>query len=583
MNGFHGIEVRRIEMSIPRCKKEWIDFLDKRGLEAVSNPEYAAGLYDADNRLVGCGVVDESVMKCVAVDESLEGEGLMSTLVTHLRQYAFANGCRNLMVFTKPIYRNTFESLAFKTIGVAPDAILLESERNGIERYKKYLQGLAKPGKNGVIVMNANPFTLGHRYLIEQASAVVDNLYVIPVADNPHTQFSYKDRVDMMRAGTADLANVVICEGSRYAVSASTFPSYFLKKRELITDTYIALDLDIFARHLAPMLNATKRFVGSEPSDMLTARYNELMHKLLPNFNMEIIEIERIKKDERIISASEVRRMLDNGSYGSALTMIPQVNKPRFLSYLAASALRDELNLTPKPGLVDKHDNGAHTDMDYDMMNRSIDVLQSVFYELATMPQENGLPSHSDLLKIGLAGEEKMLECTGGVNTHRGALFSLGLTVVATASILADDEKPTVENLPMKIKELASRFQRIGSSHGMEVRQKYGIPGALDYALGGYEKLFSSWLPYLRANEDDENKLYKLLLLIMSELDDTNVYYRAGKTGAKFVKDSAREILSSFYICKLSQLNEEYCRGNISPGGAADMLALTIFIDSITK
>jgi triphosphoribosyl-dephospho-CoA synthetase len=221
--------------------------------------------------------------------------------------------------------------------------------------------------------------------------------------------------------------------------------------------------------------------------------------------------------------------------------------------------------------------------MDYDMMNRSIDVLQSVFYELATMPQENGLPSHSDLLKIGLAGEEKMLKCTGGVNTHRGALFSLGLTVVAAASILADDEKPTVENLPVKIRELASRFQRIGSSHGMEVRQKYGIPGALDYALDGYEELFSSWLPYLRANEDDENKLYKLLLLIMSELDDTNVYYRAGKTGAKFVKDSAREILSSFYICKLSQLNDEYCRGNISPGGAADMLALTIFIDSITK
>ena len=150
------------------------------------------------------------------------------------------------------------------------------------------------------------------------------------------------------------------CEGSDYAISAATFPTYFLKKLDDATDTQIALDLDLFVNHIAKPLGVTVRFAGSEPEDALTRRYNELMAEILPNF----VEIPRLEQNGNPISATSLRRALDKGNLKEAMEYIPVSSTPYLVADLAERALRLELDTTPKPGLVDRQDNGAHKDMD---------------------------------------------------------------------------------------------------------------------------------------------------------------------------------------------------------------------------
>ena len=153
-------------------------------------------------------------------------------LVQYLQQKVreYAPETQNILVFTKPEYSVKFQSLAFGEVGTAPRAVLLESNRRELATYVGYLGKQRKPGVNGAIVMNANPFTRGHRYLVQQAAAQVDNLYVIPVLDDTPGGFPYASRLQAIRQGVADIANVTVLEGSRYAVSAATFPTYFIKE-----------------------------------------------------------------------------------------------------------------------------------------------------------------------------------------------------------------------------------------------------------------------------------------------------------------------------------------------------------------
>jgi [citrate (pro-3S)-lyase] ligase len=584
MATFSGIELRQIPLHIARCRHEWEQFLRSRGLEPIPSPEYVVGLYNSDDKLVGCGAIDGDVMKCVAVDPTYEGEGLIAMLVSGLYRYAQEKGCLNLMVYTKPEYRTTFESMAFRFVGSAPKAILLESNPRGILTYTNYLKSIRRKGRNGAIVMNANPFTLGHRYLIETAAKQVDNLYIILVADNPYTQYDYTTRLAMAKAACYDLTNVVICEGSKYAVSASTFPTYFIKKRELATDTHIALDLDIFIRHIAPALGIDTRFVGSEPTDMLTNRYNELMHQILPPKNINVVEIPRKEVDSKAISATEFRKSINTDNYGSALELIPVVNQPIFIAEAAVKSLQNELDLTPKPGLIDRHDNGSHTDMDYQLMCKSINAIREGFERLGTLGSTQNNLKYSDISGIGIETERKMFQATNGVNTHKGAIFSIGLTIVAASKILSNSQSmPKSEQLSKEISQIAEMFPASDMTHGAMVKQKYGIKGALEQAKEGYAELFNIYLPFLRDNKDDENVHFKLLLLIMSRLQDSNVYFRCGEDGYKYMKSEAERILHNFSIEQLISANKEFTSRRISPGGSADMLALTLFIDRITK
>ena len=657
------MEIQTLNPTTPRQRQRIEAFLKRNGLR-FDDMHYYAAVTDDDGEMIAGGGLKGNVIKCVAVDDAHKGEAIANTLISHLIAHANEEGYSNVMLFTKPKNRQLFESLSFRLLAEAPEAVLMETGIGGInnmveqlkkikeesEKYKEYNKECKEDSKEckenseeckeeektnlntstsqhlnistpqhlnittpqhlnpstpqplttttplrGVVVMNCNPFTLGHRYLIEQAAKQVERLFVMVVREDC-SLFAYAERKAMVEQGVAHLENVTVIDGSEYAISQATFPTYFLKRLDDAADTQMLLDLDLFRRHIAPALGATVRFVGTEPTDRLTRRYNQLMHEVLA----DVRETARLEKEGNAVSASRVRKAMEQGDMSTIRQLVPPTTLPYIIAHLATQALQAELDTTPKPGLVDKDNNGAHRDMDYALMQRSIDTLHPYFVKLALLGCADALPTHTSIRDIGIEAERAMLSATNGVNTHKGALFSMGLAVVAAAheerKIAANEEQILKErnggedvlvSLQTTIKALAASFPDTSGTHGSKAKLlskgTTAIKGALDNAREGYEMLFAEWLPFYieRRKERDAHTLHKTLLRIMCDLDDTNVIYRTDLATAEEVKQEARALLDNFAETALKDMDRRYTARNISPGGAADMLSLTIFIGSI--
>ena len=580
---YNNFEICDMPLSLKSNRARVERFLADNGLRLEDVDYYAVATDDDGNIVVGGGL-QGNIIKCIAVGEAARETGLSNKLISHLITMATQQGHQTIKVFTKPENRNVFESMGFKVLASAPKAILMENGVKGIAIYCDYLRRMRgdRPDGAAAIVMNANPFTRGHRYLVEQAAKAASTLYVIAVREDRST-FSYAERLAMIQAGCKGLDNVVVVEGSDYAISELTFPTYFLKQVTDATDTHIRLDLDLFARHIAPALDVTTRYVGSEPIDALTKRYNELMQEQLPQHGIAVMAIERLPQDGQPVSASRVRQALNDGSLSHAAELVPATTVPYLIAHLATDALRAELFTTPKPGLVDRNDNGAHQDMNLALMSRSIEALQPYLTRLALLGHDKQAPDAEQARSIGIEAEKAMLDATHGVNTHRGALFAMGLSTMAAAWCMAHDGKVEEQQLKDLIMQVAGQFAPTAGTHGNDAVNAHRVTGALDLAKAGYPQLFSQWLPAYRAYlaGDASTACHRLLLLIMSQLDDTNVIHRVGYDTAQQVKQNARELLGNFSISGLEQMNRDFIAQNISPGGSADMMALTIFIHSI--
>ena len=627
------MEIQTLNPTTPRQRQRIEAFLKRNGLR-FDDMHYYAAVTDDDGEMIAGGGLKGNVIKCVAVDDAHKGEAIANTLISHLIAHANEEGYSNVMLFTKPKNRQLFESLSFRLLAEAPEAVLMETGIGGLGDTVEALKKIKEEGEvckennqeckkeektnlnittpqhlttspsqplttttplRGVVVMNCNPFTLGHRYLIEQAAKQVERLFVMVVREDC-SLFAYAERKAMVEQGVEHLENVTVIDGSEYAISQATFPTYFLKRLDDAADTQMLLDLDLFRRHIAPALGTTVRFVGTEPTDQLTRRYNELMHEVLT----DVREISRLEKDGNAVSASRVRKAMEQGDMSTIRQLVPPTTLPYIIAHLATQALQAELDTTPKPGLVDKDNNGAHRDMDYALMQRSIDTLHPYSVKLALLGCADALPTHTSIRDIGIEAEKAMLSATNGVNTHKGALFSMGLAVVAAAheerKIAANEEQILKErnggedvlvSLQTTIKALAASFPDTSGTHGSKAKLlskgTTAIKGALDNAREGYEMLFAEWLPFYieRRKEHDAYTLHKTLLRIMCDLDDTNVIYRTNLATAEEVKQEARALLDSFSKAALKDMDRRYTARNISPGGAADMLSLTIFIGSI--
>lgn len=576
-------------LSLNSVRRRVEAFLAANGLRLAPLDRYVVVTRDEDgDEILAGGGLDGNVIKCVAVSESARSEGLMNILVSRLIAIAREEGRESVKAFTKPENEGIFKSLGFALIASSPNAILMENGRGGLPEYRKYLASLARPGRNGAIVMNANPFTKGHRYLVEQAASQVDNLYVIVVKED-RSRFPYVERKAMIEAGCAGFDNVVVCEGSDYAISAATFPTYFLKKLDDATDTQIALDLDLFVNHIAQPLGVTVRFAGSEPEDALTRRYNELMAEILPGTSVAVVrqawrpidfvEIPRLEQKGKPLSATALRLALDEGGFKEAMEYIPKSTVPYLVADLAERALRLELDTTPKPGLVDRRDNGAHKDMDYALMSKSISALRPYLTRLAVESAKDIDPAK--IKEIGIEAEKAMLKATGGVNTHKGALFCIGLSVAAASCLACSTGAVEAYSFKELVSRAASEIPSARGTHGAEAKRSFKAVGALENARAAYPELFTDWLPYYRSLEGDPFRCHKTLLHIMTTLDDTNILHRRGAEGLAHAEAEAARLLEDFSESGLSSLNKDFIRENISPGGSADMLSLTIFIESI--
>lgn len=175
----------------------------------------------------------------------------------------------------------------------------------------------------GAVVMNCNPFTLGHRYLIERALEQCSFLILFLVEEDK-SEFSFEERLKLVDEGTKDIPNLAIIPSGKFVLSSLTFSGYFNKEelQDRIIDT--SLDVTVFAREIAPCLHITKRFAGEEPLDNLTRQYNNTMRRILPEYGIEFVEITRAEFDSQPISASRVRELAKNGRFSELEGLVPQ-------------------------------------------------------------------------------------------------------------------------------------------------------------------------------------------------------------------------------------------------------------------
>jgi len=270
----------------------------------------------------------------------------------------------------------------------------------------------------------------------------------------------------------------------------------------------------------------------------------------------------------------------------------PATRAPHALARLATRALWDELALHPKPGLVSFQNAGAHADMDARTFVRSLFALRPHFAAAAVAGAQNAAFAH--LRTIGIAAEAAMLAATGGVNTHRGAIFALGLLIAAVARIEAAEGRPDDASIRATLRTtwgaaLAAHAPAPGTaSHGTLVAARHGAGGARAEAAAAFPAVFDVALPALRAarerGADAQHARLAALFALFACVDDTNVLYRGGAAGLAFVQSCGRAFgAAADPLAFAMATTRAFVARGLSPGGAADLLAATLFVDAVGR
>ena len=302
--------------------EKWKSFISDAGLNDDNLIEKTVIVWN-DNEIAAAGSRYNNILKLIAVDSAHRGEDLTSTVISELRKDAFNDGYRSLFLYTKPQNESIFSSLFFYPLAKTSEVVLLEDKKNGLNQFVSSLPKSMSVGRIGAIVMNANPFTLGHQYLVETAARECDHLYVFVLSEDK-SEFSSADRFEMAKLGTKHLDNVSVFPTGPYLISSATFPTYFLKDRDNATEVQCKLDIEIFVKYFVPALGITHRYVGSEPLSPLTNAYNRALKDNLPKSGVELIEIDRKTSGDEPISASRVRKLLEAKAKDVLSLLLPE-------------------------------------------------------------------------------------------------------------------------------------------------------------------------------------------------------------------------------------------------------------------
>jgi len=316
--------------------------IESHGLTYDEKFDTLAGIFEGET-LIATGARKNDILKMFVVTQSFSGTDNLGEMCTFLLNDAMASGYSNVFLFTKSEYEQSFNHLNFKTLAAGSKAVLMEFG-NGFSKYIESIKPLVKTENNGAIVMNCNPFTNGHKYLVEQAASRVETLILFVVKEE-RSLFSFESRLELVKNCTAHIDNVIVTDTSSYAVSDATFPSYFIKNTDEKVQAQIELDLNIFAKKIAPELNIKKRFVGTEPFCETTGRYNELMKEILPLNGIKLVEIPRIKLNGEEVSASKVRKALAEENYEMIKECVPDATYCYLLSKEFQDIIKD-INIT---------------------------------------------------------------------------------------------------------------------------------------------------------------------------------------------------------------------------------------------
>lgn len=283
-----------------------IAFLLKNSLDYDSDIDYSILVYD-ENKLIATSSLANNVMKCFLVSAEYTMQNIAGLMFTHLVHYLEQKGVSHYFVFTTPANEPVFLSLHMKTIVETMNTVLLE----GGEFIDDVLAGLKKEyqvssKRKACVIINANPMTLGHLFLIETAASENEELLVFVVSEDL-SSFPFVDRFDIIQKATSHLNNVIVLPTLAYLVSKLTFPKYFLKEDQLINDEQTLVDVLVYKEYYAKVFNINKRYLGEEPFSFNTDKYNHVLKNYLGD-NVKIIE--RMKIGNNVISASLVRKFI---------------------------------------------------------------------------------------------------------------------------------------------------------------------------------------------------------------------------------------------------------------------------------
>lgn len=325
--------------------------LQEEGIRRDPNLNYTCGMYDEDMNIIATGSLFGNTLRCMAVSHLHQGEGLMNEIVTHLIEIQFERGNTHLFLYTKCDTAKFFGDLGFSEIArVSDQLVFMENKRTGFSDYLRKLQNnCSKNAQNiAALVMNANPFTNGHLYLVEKAAAENDILYLFMVSEDA-SLVPYSVRKRLIIEATSHLPNICYHDSGPYIISNATFPSYFQKDESSVITGHALLDLTIF-KSIAQTLHINRRYVGEEPTSQVTGIYNQIMAEELPKSDIECIIVPRLEYNGTAISASTVRQAIHDGKIDSIKPLVPEATYKFFTNSEADEIIKK----------IQEHENVIH-------------------------------------------------------------------------------------------------------------------------------------------------------------------------------------------------------------------------------
>lgn len=302
------------------------NFLSKNHLNFDESCDYSCVIKDSKDNIVATVSKTKDILKCFAISDSLRGEGVASTLVTHILNIMFQEGYFSSFVFTKLENLELFKNIGYKEVASTNKVSLLEIGTNSIEKAMSNIKkefNLSSEVKRSMLVMNCNPFTLGHKYLVEYAAKNSVEVILFVVQEDKSI-FPFNVRYELVKKGCSHLKNVVVVPGTKYIISSATFPNYFLKKDDDALDEYQKLDVTVSALRICPIFNIKKRYIGDEPLCKMTSKYNNNILNIFPKFGIDVEVVPRKNSFDFPISATEVRKKIAQGDFESLKSLVPE-------------------------------------------------------------------------------------------------------------------------------------------------------------------------------------------------------------------------------------------------------------------
>lgn len=345
MSDYFITEVSRFDHD---TNKQIHTLLEAEGIHKDKNLDYTCAMFDENMHVIATGSCFSNTLRCLAVSSFHQGEGVMNQMITHLTSVQFSRGNTHLFLYTKNRSAPFFADLGFYEIAnVKNQIVFMENKRNGFSSYLKHLESESSqqkknnikkqvstqtPKRIAALVINANPFTLGHQYLIEKASCENDILHLFIVEEDA-SLIPFSIRKKLVLDGTAHLNNIIYHDSGSYIISNVTFPGYFQKDRLAVMRSHAELDLTIFIK-IAKKLHITKRYIGEEPFSETTELYNNIMSKKLPENGIDCVIVPRKSciitntidisaQTSVIISASLARQAIKDDNFSLLKQLVP--------------------------------------------------------------------------------------------------------------------------------------------------------------------------------------------------------------------------------------------------------------------